>query len=178
MSSPPSSTAGQGAALVDMELIGADSTEALGRRVAGLVEAGDLIIMTGDMGAGKTTLTRGIGAALGVRGPITSPTFVLARHHPHLTGGLGLIHVDAYRVGSLAEIDDLDLLDRAGEAVTVVEWGADRVEHLSPNRLHIHLGEDERDPLLRRVRIEAIGPRWAGIDLTVLQPPADAGLER
>lgn len=157
-----------------VDLVGADATEALGRRLADLVRAGDLIILTGGLGAGKTTLTRGLGTALGVRGPITSPTFVVARHHPHLTGGTGLIHVDAYRVGSVAEIDDLDLLDRAGEAVTVVEWGAERVEHLSPNRLHLHLAEDEHDPLLRRVRIEAIGPRWAGNDLAVLQPPADA----
>ena len=85
--------------------------------------AGDLVILSGDLGAGKTTLTQGIGAGLGVRGEITSPTFVIARVHPSLVGGPPLVHVDAYRLGGIDELDDLDLDTSLDDAVTVVEWG-------------------------------------------------------
>lgn len=161
-------------AQVIIDLADPEATAALGHRLAALVQPGDLIVLTGELGAGKTTLTRGLGAGLGVRGPVTSPTFVVARRHPHPSGGTELIHVDAYRVGTAEEIDDLDLLDRADEAVTVVEWGAGRVEHLAPSRLHVDLVEDEQDPLRREARIEGIGPRWVGTDLTVLASPTDA----
>ncbi|WP_370581427.1 tRNA (adenosine(37)-N6)-threonylcarbamoyltransferase complex ATPase subunit type 1 TsaE [Mycetocola sp. JXN-3] len=90
---------------------------ALGRELG----AGDLIVLTGPLGAGKTTLTRGIGEGLGVRGPVTSPTFVLARTHPSLVGGVPLVHVDAYRLSNALEVDDLDLdLDHS---VVIIEWG-------------------------------------------------------
>src|SRR5216110_2934670 len=79
----------------------------LGRRLAALLRAGDLVILAGPLGAGKTTLVQGIGAGLGVRGPVTSPTFVIARVHPPLTGGPALVHADAYRLVSPAEVDDL-----------------------------------------------------------------------
>src|SRR6201982_1229943 len=96
----------------------------LGRRLAALLRAGDLVILAGPLGAGKTTLVQGIGAGLGVRGPVTSPTFVIARVHPALTGsGPALVHADAYRLGSFSEVDDLDLDTGAGSAVTVVGWG-------------------------------------------------------
>jgi len=102
--------------------------EELGRELGGLLRAGDLVVLTGPLGAGKTTLTRGIAAGLGVRGPIQSPTFVIARTHPSLTDGPPLIHVDAYRLGSPAELDDLGLdLDNA---VTIVEWGSGMVDGL------------------------------------------------
>ncbi|MGO4245441.1 tRNA (adenosine(37)-N6)-threonylcarbamoyltransferase complex ATPase subunit type 1 TsaE, partial [Janibacter sp. RAF20_2_2] len=101
-----------------------DATTALGRRLATLLRAGDLVVLTGGLGAGKTTLTRGLGAGLGVRGAVTSPTFVIARVHPSLVGGPELVHVDAYRLGGAAELDDLDLDSELDEAVTVVEWGA------------------------------------------------------
>ncbi len=106
----------------------ADGMEALGRRIGESLVAGDLIVLTGALGAGKTTLTRGIGAGLGVRGPVQSPTFVIARTHPSLGDGPPLIHVDAYRLGSAAELDDLDL-DVDG-SVVIVEWGHGMVEGL------------------------------------------------
>ena len=96
----------------------------LGQRLAERLRAGDLVILAGPLGAGKTTLVQGIGAGLGVRGPVTSPTFVIARVHPVLTGpGPALVHADAYRLGSIGEVDDLDLDTDAASAVTVVEWG-------------------------------------------------------
>ena len=97
--------------------------EALGRQLGDLLQPGDLVVLTGPLGAGKTTLTRGIGAGLGIRGPVQSPTFVLARTHPSLVGGAPLVHVDAYRLGSGAELDDLDI-DFAG-SVVVAEWAAE-----------------------------------------------------
>ena len=103
--------------------------EALGRQMGGMLRAGDVVVLTGPLGAGKTTLTRGIGAGLGVRGPVQSPTFVLARTHPSLVGGAPLVHMDAYRLGSAAELDDLDV-DVAG-SVVVVEWGRGLADDLA-----------------------------------------------
>ena len=122
----------------------ADQTSALGARLAGLLEAGDLLVLSGELGAGKTTFTQGLGEGLGVRAGIISPTFVLVRIHPNLPdgprpGGPDLVHVDAYRLGSAAEIDDIDLENTMDSSVTVVEWGHDRVEHLSESRLEIDL---------------------------------------
>lgn len=148
-------------------LADADATELLGRRVASLLSGGDLVLLTGDLGAGKTTLARGIGAGLGVRGPVTSPTFVVAREHPSLVGGPDLVHVDLYRVGDAAEIDDLDLA--SSDAVTVVEWGAGRAEHLGDSRLEIVL---EPAPGDRRVAtVSAVGPRWQDVTLDTLRAP-------
>src|SRR3954462_15504555 len=113
---------------------------ALGRRLAGLLRAGDLVVLTGDLGAGKTTLTQGLGDGLGVRGPVTSPTFVIARVHPSLAQGPALVHVDAYRLGDAAELDDLDLDTDLDTAVTVVEWGSGLAEALSNDRLELRLG--------------------------------------
>src|SRR5271154_2001423 len=107
----------------------------LGRRLAALLRAGDLVILSGPLGAGKTTLVQGIGAGLRVRGPVTSPTFVIARVHPG--PGPSLVHADAYRLGSVDEVDDLDL-DTA-DAVTVVEWGRGLVEGLAEDRLEISI---------------------------------------
>ena len=92
---------------------------------------GDLFVLSGDLGAGKTTFTQGLGEALSVRGPITSPTFVIARTHPSLADGPPLVHVDAYRLGSAAELDDIDLDATTEEAVTVVEWGDGMAEQLA-----------------------------------------------
>lgn len=102
--------------------------EALGRRIGGMLGAGDLVVLTGPLGAGKTTLTRGIGAGLGIRGPVQSPTFVLARTHPSLVGGPPLVHVDAYRLGSAPELDDLDI--DVDASVVIVEWGRGMVDGL------------------------------------------------
>jgi len=135
----------------------------LGRRVAALLRAGDLVILAGPLGAGKTTLVQGIGAGLGVRGPVTSPTFVIARVHPALTGsGPALVHADAYRLGSFSEVDDLDLDTDAGSAVTVVEWGTGLAEPLAEDRLEITI-EPDQDGDVRTVRINGHGARWHGV---------------
>ena len=135
----------------------------LGRRLAALLRAGDLVILAGPLGAGKTTLVQGIGAGLGVRGPVTSPTFVIARVHPALTGsGLALVHADAYRLGSFSEVDDLDLDTDAGSAVTVVEWGTGLAEPLAEDRLEITI-EPDQDGDVRTVRINGHGARWHGV---------------
>nr|WP_106402527.1 tRNA (adenosine(37)-N6)-threonylcarbamoyltransferase complex ATPase subunit type 1 TsaE [Actinocorallia populi] len=132
-----------------------------GRELAGRLRPGDLVVLSGGLGAGKTTLTQGIGAGLDVRGPITSPTFVIARVHPSLSGGPALVHVDAYRLGGLAEVDDLDLDASLEEAVTVVEWGEGMVEELAEDRLEIRLeragGDEERE-----VTVTGVGERWSG----------------
>jgi tRNA threonylcarbamoyladenosine biosynthesis protein TsaE len=141
----------------------ADDTRAFGESVGGALRAGDLVILTGGLGAGKTTLTQGLAAGLGVRGPITSPTFVIARVHPSLVGGPALVHVDAYRLGGLAELDDLDLDTSLEESVTVVEWGHGVAEELSDDRLEIVL---EADPATesRTVTVTGHGERWkAGV---------------
>lgn len=137
--------------------------QALGERLAGALRAGDLVVLSGDLGAGKTTLTQGIGAGLRVRGDVTSPTFVIARVHPTLAGGPDLVHVDAYRLGSLAEVDDLDLDASLADSVTVVEWGEGKVEGLAEDRLEVALrrsrgvdGGEERTVVLR-----GVGARWA-----------------
>lgn len=141
-----------GAVLADPE-----RTHAFGVALARLLRAGDLVVLTGDLGAGKTTLTQGIGAGLGVRGPVTSPTFVIARVHPSLVGGPDLVHVDAYRLGGALELDDLDLDADLDAGVVVVEWGAGLAEHLSADRLEITLtGESTR-----LARVVGVGPRWA-----------------
>jgi len=122
----------------------AEQTHALGAALAELLRAGDLLVLTGELGAGKTTFTQGLGEGLGVREGIISPTFVLVRIHPNLPdgprpGGPDLVHVDAYRLGSASEIDDIDLENTLDSSVTVVEWGRDRVEHLSESRLEVEL---------------------------------------
>lgn len=113
----------------EREVAAPSAMETLGRQFGAALRAGDLVVLTGPLGAGKTTLTRGIAAGLEVRGPVQSPTFVIARTHPSLGDGPALIHVDAYRLGSAAELDDLDLdLDHA---VTIVEWGRGMVDGLA-----------------------------------------------
>jgi tRNA threonylcarbamoyladenosine biosynthesis protein TsaE len=146
------------AAVAQVELPTAEDTRAWGTRLGRLLRAGDLLVLTGDLGAGKTTLTQGLGDGLGVRGPVTSPTFVIARVHPSVTGGPALVHVDAYRLGGLAELEDLDLDTSLEESVTVVEWGHGLAEGLTEDRLEVVLrGEDTRT-----VTVHAHGPRWSG----------------
>lgn len=160
----------------ELVLDGPQDTVEFGARVGASLRAGDLVLLSGDLGAGKTTFTRGLAQALGVRGPVTSPTFVIARVHPSLVGGPELVHVDAYRLGSLAEVDDLDLDTDAEDAVTVVEWGRGLVEGLSRDRLEIDLlrphgagaeqveGEEPVEP--RHVRVRGFGARWEGIEFS------------
>ncbi|HSU03639.1 MAG TPA: tRNA (adenosine(37)-N6)-threonylcarbamoyltransferase complex ATPase subunit type 1 TsaE [Nocardioides sp.] len=115
----------------------AEAMRDLGERVGHSLGAGDLVVLTGELGAGKTTFTQGLGTGLQVRGGVTSPTFVIARVHPSLVGGPDLVHVDAYRLGGLAELDDLDLDTSLDTAVTVVEWGAGLAEALADARLEV-----------------------------------------
>jgi tRNA threonylcarbamoyladenosine biosynthesis protein TsaE len=159
----------------EMTLATADDTRRFGRRLATLLRAGDLVLLSGGLGAGKTTLAQGIGDGLGVRGPVTSPTFVIARVHPPLGDGPPLVHVDAYRLGGLAEVDDLDLDASLDESVTVVEWGDGKVEDLSDDRLEVGLersdglvGGDPIDDESRRVSVRPVGRRWIDADLAPL----------
>jgi tRNA threonylcarbamoyladenosine biosynthesis protein TsaE len=142
----------------------AHEMRALGTRVADLLRAGDLLVLTGDLGAGKTTFVQGVGAGLGVGGPVVSPTFVIAR--VHRDGRLPLVHVDAYRLGSVDEVDDLDLDAALEESVTVVEWGEGLVEDLAGDRLEVRL-ERSADPSddTRRVTLTGVGSRWSTQDL-------------
>jgi tRNA threonylcarbamoyladenosine biosynthesis protein TsaE len=147
---------------VELTLSTAEHMRALGRSLTGSLHAGDLVLLTGDLGAGKTTLVQGIGAGLGVRGPIASPTFVIARVHPSTVGGPPLVHVDAYRLGSWDELEDLDLEASLDEAVTVVEWGTGLAEGLADRRLEIeivrtHGGDADEEFEDRTVRIRTIG---------------------
>lgn len=147
---------------VVLELPTAEDTRALGRRLGGLLRAGDLLVLTGDLGAGKTTLTQGLAEGLGVRGPITSPTYVIARVHPSLQDGPALVHVDAYRLADDAELDDLDLDESVEESVTVVEWGAGLAEQLSGERLELTLsrsGSAAEDQQGRTARLSGVGSR-------------------
>jgi tRNA threonylcarbamoyl adenosine modification protein YjeE len=159
----------------------AEQMEALGARLATVLQAGDLVLLVGELGAGKTTFTRGLGAALGVRGTVTSPTFVLARTHPRPSGP-ALVHVDAYRLGSALELDDLDI-DFAS-SIVVVEWGDGLLDGVTDSWLRVEIdrtrggdspvpdasgasgaevADDESDP--RLVTVTAIGPRWTGVTL-------------
>jgi tRNA threonylcarbamoyladenosine biosynthesis protein TsaE len=134
-----------------------EDTHALGRELAGVLRPGDLVVLVGPLGAGKTALTQGIGAGLGVRDPVTSPTFVISR--VHRDGRVPLVHVDAYRLGGVADVDDLDLDASAEESVTVVEWGQGLVEHLVDEHLEVRL--DRRDDDVRTARLVPHGPGWA-----------------
>jgi tRNA threonylcarbamoyladenosine biosynthesis protein TsaE len=150
-----------------------DDMRALGRRLAAMLRPGDLVVLNGALGTGKTTLVQGIGAGLGVRGPVTSPTFVIARVHPSVTGGPALVHADAYRLASPAEVDDLDLDASLETSVTVVEWGGGLAEALAANRLEVSIalagpsgpgdapGGAGPDQEPRTVRLEGHGARWS-----------------
>jgi tRNA threonylcarbamoyladenosine biosynthesis protein TsaE len=132
-----------------------EDTHALGRDLAGILQPGDLVVLVGPLGAGKTALTQGIGAGLGVREPVTSPTFVISR--VHRGGRVPLVHVDAYRLGSVADVDDLDLDVTVEDSVTVVEWGQGLVEQLADEHLEIRLDRGDDD-----VRTAVLLPHGTG----------------
>jgi tRNA threonylcarbamoyladenosine biosynthesis protein TsaE len=142
----------------------AEHTYELGRSLAARLRAGDLLFLTGDLGAGKTTLTQGLGEGLGVRGTVTSPTFVISRIHPSRGIGPALVHVDAYRLGDTAELDDLDLDTDLDEAVTVVEWGEGLAEVLAADRLELDL-HVRHDSDVRELTVTPVGPRWREFEL-------------
>jgi len=155
----------------------AESMRDLGRTLAAQLRAGDLVVLTGELGAGKTTFTQGLGDGLGVRGDVTSPTFVIARVHPSLADGPALVHVDAYRLGGIDELDDLDLDASLDEAVTVVEWGEGIAEGLAESRLEVRViralahADEHVDLDPRRVLMTPVGPRWYGLELPDTRPP-------
>ncbi|MFD5876078.1 tRNA (adenosine(37)-N6)-threonylcarbamoyltransferase complex ATPase subunit type 1 TsaE [Streptomyces sp. NPDC060322] len=154
------------AVTLDVAVESPEEMKELGRRIAGVLAPGDLVMLTGELGAGKTTLTRGLGEGLGVRGAVTSPTFVIARVHPPLGGGPALVHVDAYRLGGgLDEMEDLDLDVNLPESVIVVEWGDGKVEELSEDRLRVVIDRavGDTDDERRTVTLVGIGSRWAGL---------------
>jgi tRNA threonylcarbamoyladenosine biosynthesis protein TsaE len=144
-----------------MRLATAADTRAFGERLAGLLRAGDLVILTGPLGAGKTVVAQGVGAGLRVRGEVTSPTFVIARVHPGPR--VPLVHVDAYRLGAVSdpvgEVDALDLDASIEESVTLVEWGSGLVEQLTDEFLEVRL--DRFDDDSREVTLVPRGGDWA-----------------
>jgi len=144
--------------VIQLTILDSEAMEALGARLAPLLRAGDLVLLNGELGAGKTTLTRGLGAALGARGAVTSPTFVLAREHP-TASGVPLVHVDAYRLATAREVDDLDL--DYGHAIVVVEWGAGKLDGVSESWLSIDI---------RRPQGDAAGEPSADDDLSGDEP--------
>ncbi len=153
----------------------ADSMREIGVMLAGSLRAGDVVVLSGELGAGKTTFTQGLGAGLDVRGDITSPTFVISRVHPPLGEGPPLVHVDAFRLGGVAELDDLDLDTSLDEAVTVVEWGVGIAEGLADDRVEVRIeraladdAENGLDP--RRVRIAPVGRRWLAAPSVIQRP--------
>lgn len=139
----------------------ADAMRELGRRLAAVLGAGDVVIASGELGAGKTTFTQGLGAGLDVDGPVISPTFVLSRVHPPRRGGPALVHVDAYRLGGAAELEDLDLEESLAGSVTLVEWGGGVAEGLAEDRLELDIrrGVDPGDEF-RWVFVTPVGDRW------------------
>jgi tRNA threonylcarbamoyladenosine biosynthesis protein TsaE len=147
----------------------------LGARLARLLQPGDVVIASGELGAGKTTLTQGIGRGLGTTGRVISPTFVLSRIHRSATGRPGLVHVDAYRLSGPEELEDLDLGATVPDSVTVVEWGRGIAEGLAADRLEIDIahqpvnGADPAEPENERiVTIRTVGRRWSDSRLTEL----------
>ncbi|MEC3892848.1 MULTISPECIES: tRNA (adenosine(37)-N6)-threonylcarbamoyltransferase complex ATPase subunit type 1 TsaE [Nocardiopsis] len=140
-----------------------DAMRTLGRDLAALARPGDLLILSGPLGAGKTTFTQGLGEGLGVRGAVTSPTFIISRIHPSLAEGPALVHVDAYRLGGPEEIDDIDLDMTLPDSVTVVEWGEGVAEGLADDRLEIRIERHPDDT--RTVHLRPVGARWADIEL-------------
>lgn len=147
-----------------------EAMRALGQELAGVFTAGDLVILSGGLGAGKTTLVQGIGAGLEVRGQVASPTFIISRVHEPIASGPALVHVDAYRLGSLQELDHLDLDASTDEAVTVVEWGEGKAEALAEGHALITIDRprgalvEGEDPAAgdRTVTITTTGDAWLG----------------
>ncbi|MEJ1197035.1 MULTISPECIES: tRNA (adenosine(37)-N6)-threonylcarbamoyltransferase complex ATPase subunit type 1 TsaE [unclassified Streptomyces] len=156
---------------VEITVTSPEQMRELGRRLAKVLRAGDLLMLSGELGAGKTTLTRGLGEGMGVRGAVTSPTFVIARVHPSLGDGPPLVHVDAYRLsGGLDEMEDLDLDVSLADSVIVVEWGEGKVEELTDDRLQlrIHRAVGDTTDEVRHVTLTGVGERWTAADLGVL----------
>ena len=129
----------------------ADAMRDLGAALGRACRGGDVLVLCGDLGAGKTTFTQGLARGLGIAEAVTSPTFVIARVHPNPSGGPDLVHVDAYRLGSVVELDDLDLDTDLDRSVVVVEWGVGLADALSDSRIDMP-SSGPRETRTRRVR--------------------------
>lgn len=163
--------------MTSFEVDDAEATRALGRALATHLRAGDLVMLRGELGAGKTTFAQGIGQGLHVRGHVSSPTFIVARVHPSLVGGPDLIHADAYRIKDLDDLETLDLDSSLADSVTVVEWGEGKTEGLSDQRLEVDVTRprggmardeggvidlEEMDDGHRTITLRPFGQRWDG----------------
>lgn len=150
--------------LFDFSIESAEEMVELGKSLAGVLAAGDLVVLIGPLGAGKTTLTRGVGLGLDVTGTVSSPTFVIARTHKRENSDVPLVHVDAYRLGSPAELDDLDI--PFSKAIVLVEWGKGLTEGIAENWLEININRDTTgETETRTVEITGFGPRWQDVSL-------------
>lgn len=162
--------------VIQVQVPEAAGMRALGQALARVSRPGDLIVLTGDLGAGKTTLTQGIGQGLQVRGHVVSPTFTIVREYPSTVGGPALVHVDMYRLGGFDELDALDLDSSLAESVTVVEWGEGLRELLSEDRLEIDIrrerGERADGSSVRQVTLRPMGQRWSTADLRAVAAAA------
>ena len=148
---------------MELEIKTPEDMEQLGEALAAKLVAGDLLLLSGDLGAGKTTLTRGIGQGLGAIGTIQSPTFVLARTHK-TTAGPNLVHVDAYRLGSAVELDDLDI--DFEKSIVIIEWARDFLDDLYESWLLVEIDRSSQDDM-RTVKISGHGPRWQEVDFVI-----------
>jgi tRNA threonylcarbamoyladenosine biosynthesis protein TsaE len=146
--------------VIEVVCAGADDTEALGGRLASSLRPGDIVVLAGGLGAGKTLFTRGIATGLGVEEPVVSPSFVLVREYR--SGFMPVVHVDVYRLGSINEFDDLDVLEMANEGVLVIEWG-EAVDPALP-RDHLRVEFEVADDQFRTIRFVPEGS-WSRRDL-------------
>jgi tRNA threonylcarbamoyladenosine biosynthesis protein TsaE len=158
--------------IAKLEASTAEAMHELGLKLSRLLQGGDLVVLTGPLGAGKTTLTRGVGEGLTAIGNVSSPTFVIARTHKRRDGGPVLVHVDAYRLGSALELDDLDI--DYENSIVLVEWGKGMTDDLVESWLEIiierdraveHAADDSESTDPRKVNIIGYGPRWASVSL-------------
>jgi tRNA threonylcarbamoyl adenosine modification protein YjeE len=152
-------------------VVDAEAMRNLGQKIASVLRAGDVVVLDGPLGAGKTTFTQGLAQGLNVSGVVTSPTFVVARAHKPLADGPALVHVDAYRLTGAGDIDDLDF-EQHGPHVLVMEWGGPFVQFVTDDWLHIRIDRDDvqldsDDPAggTRQIDIEPHGPRWSEVNL-------------
>lgn len=170
-----------------------EQTRAAGELLAKHLRRGDLVMLSGGLGAGKTTFTQGIGSGLQVKGRVSSPTFIVARVHPSLAGGPDLIHADAYRIKDLTDLETLDLDSTLDQAITVIEWGEGKTEQLSADRLEIEIHREqggvatssdgvvdlaEMDDGKRTISIRSLGKRWEGTDWEQIFSAFEDGQEK